>query len=188
MIRFARREDGPALLRVYAQYIDTAVSFEYALPTEEEFLLRIENIQASYPYLVCEEEGRIVGYAYAHRYQTRDAYQWNAELSVYIDRAYTSRGLGRRLYQTILEMLKLQGVKTVYGIVTMPNEKSEKLHLSMGFARIGTYHKTGYKCGQWHDVALFEKSIGTYEADPHPFLPIRQVEEEKLAAILRAQA
>lgn len=187
-IRFAAAEDSAALLQVYAQYIDTAITFENTLPTEAEFARRLQTIQTDYPYLVCEENGQITGYAYASRYQQREAYQWNAELSVYIDRGCTARGVGRRFYQVLMEMLQLQGIRNVYGIVTVPNEKSEKLHEAFDFNRLGTYHNAGYKCGKWHDVALFEKAIAEHSMEPIPFSPIHQVEGEKLTAILQAHA
>lgn len=143
-LRFAVPEDAKALLRIYAQYIDTNITFEYVLPSEEEFVERICSFSQVYPYLVCEENGRIVGYAYAHRLQERAAYQWNAELSIYIDRDARSRGLGRRMYTALTALLRLQGVKTAYAIITQPNERSERLHEAMGFARIGVMHSTGY--------------------------------------------
>lgn len=184
-IRFATEGDAPALLAVYGQYIDTPITFEYALPTEAEFARRIRDISAAYPYLVGEEAGRVVGYAYAHRQAERAAYQWNAELSVYLDGAHTGRGLGRRLYGALLELLRLQGIRTVYALVTVPNEKSEGLHRRMGFRHMGTQQNTGYKNGAWRDVAWFEKAIGPYGETPAPLLPIGQVPAEQAAAVLR---
>ncbi len=184
-IRFAQVADSKELLCIYAQYIDTPITFECVLPTEEAFAGRIAEIARDYPYLVCEEKGRIVGYAYAHRQMERAAYQWNAELSIYLDRTYTSKGLGRKLYGLLIELLKLQGVKTVYGGVTIPNLKSEMLHQSMGFRCLGVYHNTGYKAGAWHDVAWFEKEIASYELDPKPVLSIRALEGAAVARLLR---
>ena len=185
IIRLAAQADAPALLRIYGQYMDTPVTFEYTLPTEEAFARRIADISGGYPYLVCEEDGRITGYAYAHRQAERAAYQWNAELSVYLDRACTSRGLGRQLYTALIELLKLQGIRTVYGCVTVPNEKSERLHESLGFRRIGTYRLAGFKAGAWHDVAWFEKPIAPYDQDPIPLLPFPAVPREETDAVLR---
>lgn len=182
-IRLATVNDSAALLQIYAQYIDTAITFECVLPTAQEFAHRISDITKDYPYLVCEENGTIVGYAYAHRQKEREAYQWNAELSVYLDQSFTSKGLGKKLYCILIEILKLQGIKTIYGGVTVPNEKSEKLHRSLGFKHIGTYHNTGYKCNQWQDVAWFEKGIAPYHMNPAPVVPIRQIEKEKLELI-----
>ena len=175
--------DTGSFLKIYSQYIQTPVTFECVLPCESEFAGRVKHIMASYPYFACEDSGKILGYAYAHRHMEREAYQWNAELSVYLDRDFTSRGLGSKMYECLLEILNLQGIKTVYGGVTLPNEKSERLHESMGFNRLGTYHNTGYKCGKWHDVAWFEKAIAPYDTDPKPILPVHEVPAEKIREI-----
>ena len=183
-IGFASPRDTEELLAIYGQYIDTPITFECVLPTKEAFEERIRGITACYPYLVCRENGRIVGYAYAHRQAERAAYQWNAELSVYLDRSRTGQGLGRRLYTALMEMLRLQGIHTVYALVTVPNEKSEGLHGSMGFRHMGTHRSTGYKDGAWRDVAWFEKQIAPYDPDPAPLAPIGRVPAERLAEIL----
>lgn len=184
-IRFATTDDSVALLQIYAQYIDTPITFECTLPTELEFADRMKDIISNYPYLVCEENQRIIGYAYAHRQKEREAYQWNAELSVYIDKEFTSKGIGRKMYTVLIELLKLQGIKTIYGAITVPNEKSQKLHLALGFKELGTYHNTGYKCGKWHDVAWYEKTITSYETEPAPILSINEIEDEKIGDICR---
>ena len=184
-IRFAAETDAPALLAIYAQYIETGITFEYQLPTPEEFAQRIREFGGTYPYLVCEESGRIVGYAYAHRQAERAAYQWNAELSVYLDRDHTGTGLGKRLYHALMELLLLQGVRTVYALVTLPNEKSEGLHRSMGFRLMGVQRSTGYKAGAWRDVAWFELPIADYDQGPAPLRPLPQVPPEQVAAVLR---
>lgn len=166
-IRPAKREDAAALLAIYAQYYDTPITFEYPpLPTAEDFARRVEETSAHYPYLVAEEEGAILGYAYAHRLREREAYRWAAELSVYVKREMRGRGLGRKLYETLMEQLKAQGVRMVYGCVTAPNPASEGLHEALGFQRCGVFHKSGYKCGKWLDVIWFEKQIGDTETAP----------------------
>ncbi|MBC5733269.1 GNAT family N-acetyltransferase [Flavonifractor sp. DFI.6.63] len=185
-IRFAGAADAQDLLGLYGQYIDTPITFECALPSRAEFARRIEGIGRAYPYLLCREGERTVGYAYAHRQMEREAYQWNAELSVYLDRAFTSRGLGGRLYRVLMELLRLQGVRTAYGCVTLPNEKSEGLHRALGFRQLGVYRNTGYKCGAWHDVAWFEKALGPYGGAPEPVRPFPAVPEEAVRAVLAA--
>ncbi|MBU9724947.1 GNAT family N-acetyltransferase [Diplocloster modestus] len=184
-IRLATVSDNQALLKIYAQYIDTPITFECVLPAASEFAVRIAGITRDYPYLVCEEGGKIIGYAYAHRQMEREAYQWNAELSVYIDSAYTSKGLGKKLYLILMEILRLQGIRTVYGGVTVPNVKSERLHLSLGFKPLGTYHHTGYKCGKWYDVTWFEKAIAPYSSNPEPIRPVHEMTEEKINDIIK---
>ena len=179
-IRFAKESDAAALLEIYKQYIDTSITFEYELPTKEEFQRRIREYSEVYPYFICTENGRCVGYIYAHRAQERAAYQWNAELSIYLDRNCQGNGLGNKLYQMMCEILALQGVKTLYGLVTTPNPQSVKLHETTGFQLAGTYHNTGYKAGKWCDVLLFEKQIGDYDSKPEPIIPIRKLNQQLL--------
>ena len=184
-IRFADAEkDAAGLLAVYAQYIDTSITFETALPTTEAFTDRIRDIQRAYPYLVLTDGARIAGYAYAHRLRERAAYDWCVELSVYLDRSYTGRGWGRKLYSLLMDLLRLQNVKTAVGCVTVPNAASEALHLGMGFARVGTSPSSGYKNGAWHDVAWFEKPLGPYDVPPAPLLPLSDVDPAAVAAVL----
>lgn len=175
-IRFAAEEDARALLEIYGQYIDTPITFEYTLPTAEEFAGRIREITAFYPYLVCVDEGKITGYAYAHRQKERAAYQWNAELSVYLDKNHCFQGLGRKMYGLLMELLKLQGIKTVYGVVTSPNAASEGLHEAMRFRRQGLFRNTGYKNGAWRDVVWFEKDIAPYDPEPRGIISLWEVE------------
>lgn len=184
--RLATVKDCASLLRIYAQYIDTPITFEYQLPTESDFAQRIDDITKTYPFVVCMEHEQMIGYAYAHRQMERTAYQWNAELSVYLDASYTARGIGKKLYQILIEILKLQGIKTVYGGVTLPNIKSERLHRSLGFACLGIYHNTGFKCDAWHDVAWFERPIAAYDTHPIPIKPIHQLDEKTLLEIMQS--
>ncbi|HWP21522.1 MAG TPA: GNAT family N-acetyltransferase [Candidatus Cryosericum sp.] len=185
-IRRAREADAQALLDIYAPYVtDTPVTFEYEVPSLVEFASRIRNVSAEYPYLVCEIGGTIVGYAYAHRYKERAAYQWDAELSVYLDGANRGRGLGKVFYTALIEILALQNGKNVYGCVLCPNEGSERLHESLGFSRVGVFRSTGYKCGAWRDVVWFEKQIAPYELEPEPFCSIQALDGEAIDRVLR---
>ena len=173
-IRFADPGDAAACLAVYAQYIDTSITFETVLPSEAEFSGRIRSYGAVYPWLIAEEDGHVLAYAYAHRAQERAAYGWNAELSVYVSRDAAGRGLGTKLYTVLLALLQKQGVRTAYGVVTMPNDASSALHQKLGFRTLGTYHNTGYKNGRWLDVVWFEKPIGSFTGEPRPLIPIPQ--------------
>ncbi len=184
-IRFVQENDASDILKIYTPYIDeTAITFEFETPTLMEFADRIRNISAEYPYIVCFEGEKMIGYAYAHRHMERAAYQWNAELSVYLDQNYLSQGVGSLLYKVLIELLQMQNVHNVYGCVTMPNENSERLHGRLGFKTVGIYHNAGYKCGLWHDVAWYEKEIAQYEMEPEPFMPIEKVEKERLLKVL----
>ena len=183
-IRFASEQDAAGLLAVYAQYIGTSITFETRLPSLEAFTERIRDIRRVYPYLALTDGERIAGYAYAHRIRERAAYDWCAELSVYLDRDCTSRGWGQRLYGLLMDLLALQNVKTAIGCVTVPNAASERLHASMGFARVGLSPSSGYKNGAWHDVAWFEKPLGPYDVPPAPLLPLGDVDPAAVAAVM----
>ncbi|MEN6340914.1 MAG: N-acetyltransferase family protein [Clostridiaceae bacterium] len=184
-IRRARESDAEELLAIYAPYVtDTPVTFEYEVPSLAEFTGRIRSVSADYPYLVCERGGNIAGYAYAHRYKERAAYQWDAELSVYLDGGSRGRGLGKAFYTALMELLPLQNVKNVYGCVLCPNESSERLHDSLGFSRVGVFRSTGYKCGAWRDVVWFEKQIAPYDSEPEPFRSIQTVDRDAIERVL----
>ena len=187
-LRLARREDAPALLAIYGQYINTPVTLEYQLPDEAEFARRISAVLARYPYLVWEEEGALLGYAYAHPEQSRAGYQWNAELSIYLDRAAVGRGLGRRLLGALLDLLTAQGVRTVYSAVTRPNPASEGLHRAFGFHALGVHRNTGYKNGAWVDVAWFDRALSSYSPNPAPVLPLPRLDRRVLEDILTAHS
>lgn len=174
-IRKATEADAEALLAVYAPYVTTPVTFETEVPTVEEFARRIREISSFYPYLVCETKGRIVGYAYAHRQMERAAYRWNVELSVYVDSSFTGLGIGKRLYTVLMGWLERQHVKTLYAVITLPNEASVNLHRSFGFREVGICRQTGYKCGQWHDVIWMDKHLGPIEEKPLELKPWREI-------------
>lgn len=178
-IRFATAADTGGCLAVYAEYMDTVITFETALPSHEEFAGRIRSYGAVYPWLVAEEDGVILGYAYAHRAQERAAYDWNAELSVYLAKRAAGRGLGTTLYGALLALLQKQGVRNVYGIVTLPNPASEALHRHFGFRTVGAYDRSGYKNGRWLDVGIFEKQIGPFDGEPEPLQPIGAIADRE---------
>ena len=126
VFRFAAEEDAEKILKIYKPYIEnTTITFEYEVPAVEEFKVRIRETLEEYPYIVCECGNKIAGYAYAHKISTRAAYQWDAELSVYTDGKFAGNGIGKKLYEILIEILKLQNIVNVYGLVTYPNENSE---------------------------------------------------------------
>lgn len=184
IIRRAELSDAPTLLALYAPYVNTSITFETNVPTLAEFEKRITTISARYPYLVAEIDGHIVGYAYAHEFKERAAYQWGSELSIYLDEQVHARGLGKKMYKALIEILRLQNIHTVYGIVTLPNEKSQRLHESLDFSLAGIMHKSGYKLGAWRDVAWYERAIAPYENSPQPFKPLSEISARALENIL----
>lgn len=183
-IRLARVEDVPELLEIYAPYVkNTVVSFEYQVPTVEEFTHRVESTLVQHPYLVWEEEGKIFGYAYAHPYAVRPAYQWGAELTVYLRPEGCHRGIGTKLYGVLFDLLRLQGVRTVYGCITAENQASVAMHTALGFHEGGCFHNAGYKQGRWLDVLWLEKEIADYD-EPKPLVPFSQLERAEVEKVL----
>ncbi len=177
-IRFATEADVESIRQIYTPYIDTPVTFEEKVPSHEEFLTRVRAIQARYPYLVAEEGERIVGYSYAHELRERIAFQWNAELSVYLAPEAQRHGAGSCLYAALIELLRLMGIKAVYGVVTSSNPASERLHESLGFSLMGVQPHAGYTCGAWHDMNWFVKEIAPFEDEPAPPTPFPEYSRE----------
>ena len=170
-IRLASADDADGIRTVYAPFVDTPATFEEEVPSCETYRERIVRICEKYPCLVAEEDGRVVGFAYAHELRERIAFQWNAELSVYLAPAAQGRGAGSRLYTALLELLRLMGIKAVYGVVTSPNPASERLHRAFGFALMGVQPHAGFTCGAWHDVAWYVREIAPFEDAPAPPVP-----------------
>lgn len=167
--RLITAEDIAAVREIYRPYIEeTSISFEYEVPTLEEFAQRVETVTKQYPWLVYEEDGKVIGYAYGMTHRTRTAYQWSVEVAIYVAKDYRGNGVGKQLYKKLFELLKQQGYKTVFAGMTMPNEKSEALHLSCGFEEIGVFKNIGYKFGQWHSVKWFQKQLGEYHKPELP--------------------
>ncbi len=185
-LRLANKDDAKDLVDIYSQYIDTQITFEYDLPSVEEFSNRISEISRTFPYLVCEIDGLIKGYAYAHKFRERTAYQWSVELSIYLSRDCHSKGIGKKLYRALIDILKLQGVQMAYSGVTMPNPKSEGLHEALGFQESGVWRNCGYKCNSWHSVKWYELEIGTLSTNPQPIISIGDISKEKIQLILES--
>ncbi len=158
MIREAMGADVPGMLAIYEYYVrETAVSFEYEVPAVEEFTRRLEEHKEMYPWLVWEENGEILGYAYAGRAFERAAYSWNAEISCYLKEK--GKGMGRKLYSIIEDILLRQGVRKVYAVVTSANAPSVAFHKAIGYREVLTYRDVGFKHGQWYDVIWLEKQL-----------------------------
>lgn len=185
-VRLATEEDAAGIRAVYAPYLTTPITFETALPSLEEFRERVATTGARYPYLVAECAGEIVGYTYASAQHPRAAYAWNVELSVYLAPGARGHGLGRVLYEALLELVRAQGAKAAYALVTVPNEASERLHAALGFERIGLQPNAGWKAGAWHDVAWLRKELSPYEGAPEPLAPFPQLAHERPDAVRAA--
>ena len=170
-VRSASTADAESLLKIYSYYVkNTAISFEYDVPDIDEFKGRIEHILEKYPYLVAEQDGTIIGYAYASQFHPRAAYQWCAEVSIYVDVHSRKSGVGRVLYEELEKRLMTQGVLNLYACIAYTDKEDEYLnnnsaqfHAHLGYQQIGHFHSCGYKFNRWYDMIWMEKMIGKHE-------------------------
>lgn len=174
MIRIVQEEDAARLLEIYRPYItDTAITFEYEVPSENEFRERIRRTLQIYPYLVEEQEGRIVGYAYAGAFKGRAAYDWAVETSIYVEKGNHRHGVGRALYEALEQALKLQGIRNAEACIAAPRGEDPYLppdsiafHGHLGYRLVGRFEKCAYKFGRWYDMVWMEKFIGDHPEEP----------------------
>lgn len=160
MLRNAVLADVPAILEIYRPYIlHTAITFEYEVPTLEAFTQRFLRITGDFPWLVWEENGEILGYAYGSKAFERAAYQWDADLSIYLRQDCRGRGIGKLLYRELEAQLQKLGYHVLYGIVTSDNTDSCRFHQALGYREIARMERTGFKFGRWYDVTWFEKRL-----------------------------
>jgi phosphinothricin acetyltransferase len=138
---------------------DTIISLEEQPPDEAEMARRIEQTSAGYPWLVAEDGGTVVGYAYASKHHERAGYRWAADVAVYVEQGHQRKGFGGALYDALLALLARQGVRRICAGIGLPNEASVTLHESRGFQLIGTYRRIGWKLGAWHDVGWWELEL-----------------------------
>ena len=166
-IRDAQLEDAQRLVEIYSHYVlNTAVSFECTAPSVEEFADRIKNIKTKFPYLVCEKDGKIIGYVYASSYSSRAAYDWTVSTSIYVDKDCRRNGAGVLLYNELEKRLKEKGiVNLLAGVAFCENEDeyltndSQKFHLKMGYSEVAHMKGVGKKFERWYDIKWFQKKI-----------------------------
>lgn len=166
-IRLIHPNDAQATLEIYRPYVEkTIISFEYDAPGIDEWETRIKTITADYPWLVCEHNNEIIGYAYASKHRNRTAYSWAVESTIYLSEKFHHKGIAGILYETLFELLRVQGYINVYAGVGVPNIKSEKFHLAAGFYEIGYFKNIGFKFGAWHDTRWFQLHLTDHPANP----------------------
>jgi L-amino acid N-acyltransferase YncA len=176
-LRLATAQDARAVLEIYGPIVaDTVISFELDVPTEREMQGRIAEFSAFAPWLVCEEDGRVSGFAYASRHRARAAYAWCVDVSVYVRDGRRRSGVGRALYTSLFELLRLQGFHAAHAGVTLPNAASVALHESLGFRKVGIYEKVGFKRGAWHDVGWWQLPLRERTGTPAPTLAMEALQ------------
>lgn len=165
--RYANKSDADAILNIYSYYIkNTAITFEWDIPGCKEFEDRVSHISSDYPYIVAEEDGSIIAYAYAARFRSRRAYDWDVETSIYVDKDKRGNGVGKKLYGILERGLKAQGVVNSYACITAEGlssgeikSDSYRFHLALGYKLIGKFESSGYKFDRWYDMIFMEKRL-----------------------------
>ena len=174
LVRKASTEDAASIRQIYAPYVrNTAITYETAVPTAREFQERIAQTLCRYPYIVAEIDSQIVGYAYAGPFHARPAYDWSAELSIYIDRSFRRQGIGKILYGKLEKRLGEMGITNLYACIASPDAPDEYLdrnsiefHRHLGFSLAGTFHHCANKFGRWYNMVYIEKFIGEHSTPP----------------------
>ena len=169
-IRNVKTDDANDLLKIYSYYVEnTAISFEYTVPSEEEFRERINKITSKYPYLVAELNNEIVGYAYAGPFKERAAYDWSVETTIYLNKDSKGMGIGKKLYLALENKLKEQNILNLYACIASPDnedkyvtKESINFHHHLGYQIVGEFHKCGYKFNSWYNMVWMEKIIGEH--------------------------
>ena len=162
-IRLVTNKDVKGILDIYTPYVkDTTITFEYDVPTMEEFSKRVEDISNTMPYFVAVEDTTIIGYCYATKHRTRAAYQWAVELSIYVDQTMARKQVGTKLYVILLDTLKKLGYHQAYACITLPNSSSVNFHKKFDFKEIGIFHQCGYKGNTWLDTLWMECRLQEY--------------------------
>lgn len=186
-LRVVKPEYADELLKIYSYYVkNTAISFEYDVPTVEEFTERINNITINYPYIAATLNNKIVGYAYAGVFKNRKAYSWSVETTVYVDKDNKQNGIGRILYTALEKCLKKQGILNLNACIAVPCQNDEHLtdgsrvfHGKMGYNQVALFHDSGYKFNKWYDMIWMEKIIGEHKSNQPDFIPFSQIKNYK---------
>ena len=185
-IRVAIKDDAAGMLEIYAPFIlNSGITQETEVPSIEEFQQRVTSNLEERPWLVCEINNEIAGYAYAGKHRDRKGYQWCTEPSVYISEKYYGLGIANALYTALFDILKIQGYVNAYAVITLPNDRSIAFHKKFGFEYLTTYKKIGYKLGEWHDVGWMQYEVNTHKEDPAELIKFPQIDKAVVESILK---
>lgn len=185
-IKVATKDDAAGMLEIYAPFIlNSGITQETEVPSVEDFQKRVISNLEERPWLVCEIDKEIAGYAYAGKHRDRKGYQWCTEPSVYVSERYLGSGIAIALYTALFDILKIQGYVNAYAVITLPNERSIAFHKKFGFEYLTTYKKIGYKLGQWHDVGWMQYEINPYKEDPVDPIKFHQINKVVIDSILK---
>jgi L-amino acid N-acyltransferase YncA len=175
-IRLATPADAAEIAGIYRPAVtESVISFELEPPGPAEMARRVARILERTPWLVCEVDGAVLGYAYAGPHRDRPAYQWSVEVSAYVSGDARRMGVARALYASLFAVLAMQGYRNAYAGITLPNVASVALHTAVGFTPVGVFAGVGFKHGAWHDVGWFERPLAPRIASPPTPMPLREI-------------
>ena len=185
-IRLATPKDGQAVAEIYAHWVSqTTYSYEYEPPTPAEMRKRIKNISKKHAFLICEERGEIIGYAYNSDPFERKAFSWCAEISVYLKSGYEGTGLGRQLVCACEKLLRRQGFLKIYSLISSENRSSLRFHEKLGYRYLAEFQNAGFKHGRWVNLFWYEKDLDSFQENPSEPLSIHDLPHEVIMEILR---
>ena len=188
-IRLATPADAAAVRAIYAPIVSsTPISFELEPPTVEEMAARIAAVLPTYPWIVLTDGDGVAGYAYGRQFQTRPAYRWSVETSVYVGDDRRRAGFGGKLYRSLLELLTRQGYRQALAGIALPNPASVGLHQACGFRLTGVQERLGWKLGAWHDVGWFQRELAPGTGAPAAPVAVDRLPPGSLAEVLRLGA
>lgn len=186
-IRMANLDDAMEIYSIYEPYIlNTVITFEVDKVPVESFRDRMKRVLDEFPWIVCEVDRKVVGYAYCSTHNERAAYSWDCQCSIYLNENYHHKGIGTALYNALFKIMKEQGYYNIYSLICVPNDGSVGLHKKFGFTEVGTYYKTAYKFGQWRDVLVMEKHLRETLGDPKPIISVQKLDKGLLQKIFQA--
>ena len=186
VVRMAIPSDAQGILSIYAPHVlEGFCTFENEVPSPEEMRERITACTQKRPWLVCQIDGQIAGYVYASPHRERPAYQWSCESSVYIQEDFQGIGIGIQLYELLFTLLKIQGYRTVYAGITLPNAGSIRLHEKCGFTYLTTYPNVGYKLHCWKDVGWWKLQINPYDPEPSPPSTLPEIDPRQIEELCK---
>lgn len=178
LIRVATREDAAFIQAIYAPIVEnTIISFELEAPTVAEIEQRIKKTLENFPWLVCENQGEVIGYAYASKHRERAAYQWAVDVSAYVNEGSRGTGIGKALYTALMLILAEQGLYNAFAGIALPNAASVGLHEAVGFKPLGVYRQVGFKLGAWHDAGWWQRVLRPPDVPPQPLQAFKDVAE-----------
>lgn len=193
-LELVQASDAQALLEIYAPYVqNTAITFEYEVPSKEEFRSRIEHTLESYPYIKAVCEDKIVGYAYASVFKPRKAYEYCVETSIYIAQDMRGKRVGSLLYKGLEALLQAQGVLNLNACIAYDathgsdpylDNSSVHFHQRIGYEQCARFRTCGYKFGRWYDMVWMEKMLGEHPENPAPFMPFSNLDATVIDALL----